>query len=97
MDPEIASFVLKFQNLSCAGKSANLSSTSTGGNVSVNLSYEIGTVKSVSESPKTHHVRCLQRLPSKVHQEDEEYKEDQKHAEPLPRRLLQICLLKKKK
>ena len=42
MDPEIASFVMKFQNLCHAGKSANLSLTSKTGKVSVNLSVEIG-------------------------------------------------------
>ena len=49
MDPEIASCVLKFQNLSCAGKNAELYLSSDAGKVSVNLSFEIGAVKPISE------------------------------------------------
>ena len=39
----------KFQNLSCAGKKAYLSFSSVAGKVSVNLSFEIGAVKPISE------------------------------------------------
>ena len=44
MDPEIASFVIKFQNLCRTGKSTNLSLSSKTGKVSVNLSVELGVV-----------------------------------------------------
>ena len=42
MDPEIASFVFKFQHLCHAGKTANLSLDSKAGKVSLNLNVEIG-------------------------------------------------------
>ena len=55
MDPEIASFVMKFKNLCHAGKSANLSLTSKTGKVSVNLSVEIGGLCLPHHVP-LHHV-----------------------------------------
>ena len=59
MDPELASFVMKFQNLSNSGKNANLSFTSNAGKVTVNLSVEVGAVKPVLELPTIVPPSCL--------------------------------------
>ena len=64
MDPELASFVLKFQDLCSSGKNATLSLSSSSGRVYANLSIEIGYVKSPQKLPvssrsptlNTHHV-----------------------------------------
>ena len=44
MDPEIASFIWKFQYLSSIGRNANLNLSTVNGNVSMNLSVNIGTL-----------------------------------------------------
>ena len=67
MDPEIASFVLKFQNLCREGKSANLLFTSNTGNVSVNLSLQIGRLSDPPQaSPPPHFPQEHRYGPSKV-------------------------------
>ena len=51
MDPEISSFILKFQNLCWAGKEAKLTFTSKNGNTNVNLSLQLGNLP---PSPQFH-------------------------------------------
>ena len=51
MDSELASFMLKFQNLSNSGKNINIYITSLAGIVTVNLSVEVGAVMPVLELP----------------------------------------------
>ena len=52
MDPEISSFILKFQNLCWVGKEAKLTFTSKNGNTNVNLSLQLGNLP---PPPQFHH------------------------------------------
>ena len=45
MDPDLVSFILKFQDICSTGKNATLSFSSSSGKVFANLSVEIGSVK----------------------------------------------------
>ena len=51
MDPELASFVLKFQDICSSGKNATLSFSSICGKAFANLSVEIGNVQSPPKIP----------------------------------------------
>ena len=61
MDPEIAIFVFKFQNLCHAGKTANLSLDSKAGKVSLNLNVEIGGLHLPPQFPPTFIPRSSRR------------------------------------
>ena len=52
MDPEIASFIFKFQNLCHEGKEAKLSFSSKNGKAIVNLNVQLG---SIPLPPQVHH------------------------------------------
>ena len=67
MDQEIASFVIKFQNLCRSGKSANLHFTSNTGKVFANLSVEIGELSVPAQgSPFTRIPPVHRNGPSQV-------------------------------
>ena len=51
MDPEIASFIWKFQHFSSIGRNANLYLTTNNGKVSMNLSVDIGFLPSPPYGP----------------------------------------------
>ena len=51
MDPDLASFVFKFQDICSTGKNATLTFSSLTGKVYVNLSLEIGSVKAAPKFP----------------------------------------------
>ena len=51
MDPDLASFVFKFQDICSTGKNATLTFSSLTGKVYVNLSLEIGSVKAGPKFP----------------------------------------------
>ena len=80
MDPEIASFVMKFQNLCHAGKSANLSLSSKTGKVSVNLSVEIGGLRPPPHVP-LHHVPPPPLIPQWHRNRPSRVRRQQKRAE----------------
>ena len=56
MDPEISSFIFKFQNLCRAGKDAKLSLTSKNGKTIVNLNLHIGSLPPLLPGPHPQHV-----------------------------------------
>ena len=60
MDPELASFVLKFQDICKTGKNATLSFSTLSRKVFANLSVEIGSVKSHPQAP----VPCAKSSPN---------------------------------
>ena len=66
MDPEMASFVIKFQHLCRAGKDASLSLTSKTGKVSVNLTVELGENQNQPPFPQTFIPRRHRNGPSQV-------------------------------